>query len=93
MKMSNILKKQVFHKIKYVLRGHRRSHKVTFLFKIPLFLRESYQTVYKLKCDLNGRIGPIYVDNRLSDLFYFKFSDLITTLTYLLMENFCHLFY
>ena len=33
-----------------------------------------------------------YVIERLRDFFTFRFSDLITTLTYILMDNFCLFF-
>ena len=34
----NIEKTQIFHQMKYDLKGHSRSHKMTFLFKDTLFL-------------------------------------------------------
>ena len=36
-RIANIEKTQIFHKIKYDLKGHSRSHKMTFLFKIHFF--------------------------------------------------------
>ena len=34
---ANIIKTQIFHKIKYDLKGHGRSQKVLFVFKNQLF--------------------------------------------------------
>ena len=36
---ANIMKMQIFHKIKYDLKGHWRSQKVFFVFKNQLFLK------------------------------------------------------
>ena len=36
---ANIEKTQIIHKIKYDLKGHSRSHKITFLFKIHFLVK------------------------------------------------------
>ena len=35
---ANFVKMQIFYKIKYDLKGHSRSQKMTFLFKNPILL-------------------------------------------------------
>ena len=45
---ANIINPQIFNKIMNDLKGHRESHKVTFILKIQLLLRYPYY----LKSDL-----------------------------------------
>ena len=74
---ANIVKMQIFHKIKSDLRGHSRSQIMTFLIKTSPFLQETNAADhYEItKFDL-------YKD----DIF------LVLTLTYVLMDNFLSLF-
>ena len=60
---------QIFHSIKYDLKGHGWSHKALL---DTLFLAHSF------------------INRFFDDLF--TFSDLITTLTYVLMDDFCPCF-
>ena len=46
----NIVKMQIFHKIKYDLRGHSRSQKMTFLIKNSPFLLFMLLIIWKNKC-------------------------------------------
>ena len=45
---DNIIKTQIFHNVKFDLKCHLRSHKVTFMFKNQIFL----EYVFCLKSDL-----------------------------------------
>ena len=79
---ANIVKMQIFHKIKYDLRGHSRSQIMTFLIKnsppllFMLLIEETNATEHyeRTKFDL-------YKDD----------ICLVLTLTYVLMDNFLSL--
>ena len=51
---ANIVKMQIFHKIKYDLRGHSRSQIMTLLIKNSTFLEETNDAEYydRTKFDL-----------------------------------------
>ena len=39
---ADIEKTQICHKMKFDIKGHQRSHKMTVLLRNPLFLRDEY---------------------------------------------------
>ena len=84
----NIMKTKIFHKMKYDIKGHPRSYKTAskpkFLFTDKIWMNANIMKTHffhKIIYDLKYHF---YVME--------KFSDLISTLTYVLMENFCPCF-
>ena len=47
------MKTHIFHQIKYFLRAHLRSHKVTLLYEYPIFLCDIFGLKSKLFLDAN----------------------------------------
>ena len=78
---ANIMKTQIIHKIKNDLGGHKGHHifpRYTFCFTPNHFII----IIYDLNCHF-------YVMENFCDFNTVRPFDLITTFTYVLMDNFC----
>ena len=76
---ANIMKMQIFHKIKYDLRGHSRSQIMTFLIKNLIFL------LFMLLIEETN--AAEYYERTKFDLYKDDICHVLT-LTYVLMDNF-----
>jgi hypothetical protein len=92
------MKTQFFHKMKYDLKGHPRSYKTTFM------QNHSSTFVYGpilMKICMNADIIKMqymtwivtFCFGEVLWIFLLRPSDLITNLTYVLMDNFCPCFF
>ena len=94
-KNVNIMKKQIFDKMKYDLEGHPRSYNTTKIIIAHSFMdRFLWKFVWML---ISWRhnillyqilLTHFYVMEKFCDFFTLWTSDLSTTLTYVLMDNF-----
>jgi hypothetical protein len=82
---ANIVKTEIFHRIKYDLKGHSRSQTMTFLFKNNFI----FSLFYSLIKETNA---AEHYERTKFDL-YKDDLCLILTLTYVLMDNFLSLFF
>ena len=82
---ANIVKMQIFHKIKYDLRGHSRSQRMIFLIENTPFL------LFMLLIDWKKTNAAEHYERTMFDL-YKDDICLVLTLTYFLMDNFCPCF-
>ena len=83
--IANIVKMQIFQKIKFDLRDHSRSQIMTFLIKNHLFFFLCYWLIEKTN-------ATEYYEKTKFDL-YKDDICLILTLTYVLIDNFLSLFF
>ena len=83
----NIMNTQIFHKVKYDLKGHRRSFQLNSFQHIHFstdFNKKNSE--YKLYENVNFFKNEVLLSQ-------FRFSDLITTFSYVLMETFVLVYY
>ena len=81
---ANFVKKQIFHKIEYDLKGHSRSQTMTFLSKNNIFFCLCYWLIEETN-------AAEHYERTKFDL-YKDDICLVLTLTYVLMDNFLSLF-
>ena len=76
---------QFFHRIKYDLKGRSHNKVIYQPTMIKFLVNTNIMKTQNLKVALNH----LYIMERLQAFFTFRTSDLITTLTYFLIDNFC----
>ena len=76
---------QFFHRIKYDLKGRSHNKVIYQPTMIQFLVNTNIMKTQNLKVALNH----LYIIERLQAFFTFRTSNLITTLTYFLTDNFC----